>query len=124
MKKFNLEKAVAGEKLVTRDGREVTEFVYFKTEKTDSPCCAIVGGAALWFGTNGTAFGKDNPKQYDLFMAPKTRTVYVQVFDNTADAPVPALKAVAFENKGDAEYNVKTTSWPVLVVALPVEIEG
>ena len=31
MKAFNLEQALAGEKIVTRDGREITQLVTFKT---------------------------------------------------------------------------------------------
>ncbi|MFM0165723.1 hypothetical protein PQR39_35505 [Paraburkholderia sediminicola] len=60
-----------------------------------------------------------------LRMAPKKRTVYVQIFNKPTDMSeeTPSLKAIAFENKGDAEDNVKETSWPVLVAALPVEIE-
>jgi len=37
MKEFNLEKALAGEPLVTRDGREATHFTVFDADIT-YPC--------------------------------------------------------------------------------------
>jgi hypothetical protein len=124
MKPFDLQKAIAGEKLVTRDGREVTEFCHFKTiRNTVYPCFAVIDGTSEEFTVDGRYQHGANGI-HDLFMAPKKRTVYVQIFNKKTDSESPALKAVAFENKGDAESNLKTTAWPVFAVAVPVEIEG
>lgn len=123
MKPFDLAKAKAGEKLITRDGREVSEFHHFVTDTSPLSCCCIVAGACYWTHKSGRINIDGQESEADLFMAPTKRTVYVQIFNKSTDIREPALRAVAFESKADAENNVRTTSWPVLVVAHPVEIE-
>lgn len=122
LKPFDLEAAKRGEPLVTRDGRAVSEFHHFTTEATNKPCIAIINGNVSWTRTNGLV-GDGYQEDNDLFMAPKKRTVYVQIFDKAADVDAPCLKAVAFENERDAEINLGTTTWGVLVKAFPIEIE-
>jgi hypothetical protein len=123
VKPFDLEAAKRGEKLVTRDGREVTEFKYFETEATDSPCCAIIGGAAMWLHTDGTATGEaERTKPYDLFMAPKKRTVYTNLYAvaNKAGDRSPGWHAV-WHNTEEAAR--KCAGLGAVAVAAPVEIE-
>jgi hypothetical protein len=124
MKQFDLEAAKRGEPLVTRDGRKVIHFHHIETDESRLCCVVHVEGhaGAGWVPKDGRySEVVDGPD--DLFMAPKTRTVFVQIFNKETDGKSPALRAVAFENKGDAESNLKTTAWPVLAVAVPVEIE-
>jgi hypothetical protein len=78
MEKFNLERALAGEPVCTRDGNEVTQLTYF--QETDD--LFIVGGVLerelyLW-QTNGRFLEtKEHPK--DLFMKPKENAIWVNV---------------------------------------------
>ncbi|MEX3630595.1 MAG: hypothetical protein VB138_15335 [Burkholderia sp.] len=123
MKPFDLAKAKAGEKLITRDGRSVSEFHHFETDSSPLNCCFIVGGGSYWVREDGLHSADSSAHPIDLFMAPKKRTVYVQIFNKATDTEEPCLRAVAFEVKDDAENNVRATAWPVLVVAHPVEIE-
>ena len=80
MKPFNLEEALAGKPVVTRDGREVTEIHYFKTDKSSYPLGAVIGGNTTWFKLNGKQ--NDDPESdYDLFMKEEEVTMYVHVFE-------------------------------------------
>jgi hypothetical protein len=125
MKPFDLKAAKRGEPLVTRAGKKVEEFHHFEScRDTEYACIAVIDGERESFNIEGR-FHRGVESEADLLMAPKKRTVYVQVFGIAADAGgVPALRAVAFENKADAERNVVMTTFPVLVAVLPVEIEG
>ena len=83
MIKFDLEKALAGEKVMTRDGRPITQLVEFKT----------YSGSVLY----GFDCDNDHVEQWlingdyhdtkgecggDLFMAPKKLSGYIAIFHN------------------------------------------
>jgi hypothetical protein len=125
MKPFDLEAAKRGEKLVTRDGREVTEFHHFGTVRnTAYSCCAVIDGKREIFAVDGMNF-VDRLNDNDLFMAPKTRTVFVNVYNHPGmtDDPTKGHKAYAFNSEQDARDNVNGNAWGLLAVAQPVEIE-
>jgi hypothetical protein len=122
MKPFDLEAAKRGEKLVTREGKEVTEFHHFKTVSGSYPCTAVVNGERSAYTLAGHFNRSQHPHCDDLFMAAKKRTVYVQIFNKSGDASVPGLKAFAFDSSADAADNIGSTQWPV-IGTFPIEIE-
>ena len=70
MKPFNLEAALRGEKVVTRDGREVKQLVKFN--RVDHPVAlwGVVDGEdkpRSWY-KDGVHFAILNPSEFDLFM--------------------------------------------------------
>ena len=65
MKPFNLEAALRGEKVVTRDGREVTQLVKFDV-KSRWPCCGVLDGCILVWNEAGRV--SDTESEMDLFM--------------------------------------------------------
>ena len=71
MKPFNLEAALRGEKVVTRDGREVTQLVKFEGVSEGQVLYGVVHGNAYyphsWWET-GSHFGLSEPNELDLFM--------------------------------------------------------
>lgn len=75
MKPFDLEKALAGAKLVTRDGKEVTGFKKRDGSERGSlapeiesfPYCAYAGGSFLSFNSSGNYTARKT--EADLFMA-------------------------------------------------------
>ena len=80
MKAFNLEKALAGEKVVTRDGQEVTQVTLFKGVKDRSESiCALVDGRICLFYEDGS-YIKMLESWTDLFMAPKQLSGFVNVY--------------------------------------------
>lgn len=124
MKPFDLEKAIAGEKMVTRDGREVQEFAYFKTSRAPyEPIRSVIGGCVFSHNIDGSYLGKGNEDCSDLFMAPKKRTVYVNIYDKAGESQVPGTRAFAFSNEEDARMNVNGNAWGLLLAAHPVVIE-
>lgn len=78
MKPFNLEAALKGEKVVTRNGQEVGEIHYFKNVAGQS-MLAVINSRLYHFAPDGRYFLDDINSSLDLFMAPKKRTVYVNV---------------------------------------------
>jgi hypothetical protein len=77
MEKFNLEEALAGKPVVTRNGKKVTELHLFKST-TGKPVIAIVEGLVAGY----TILGKDDDARdsiWDLFMAPQKKSIWVNV---------------------------------------------
>jgi hypothetical protein len=81
MKTFDLTKALAGEPVVTRDGEKVTEIYYFQTSNEGRKLVSVIGGKTYSHFEDGT-ISKFNEVNYDLFMAPKVKTFYVNVYKN------------------------------------------
>lgn len=70
MKPFNLEAALRGEKVVTRDGREVTQLVKFNLVNHAVALWGVVDGDPLpksWYA-DGVQHALINPSELDLFM--------------------------------------------------------
>lgn len=88
MKPFDLEKALAGEPVVTRDGREVFGIVRLKNpggiyKIGGWVCSASTDGSrdvSITWKSNGSY--RDSFHDLDIFMAPRKRTVWVNVYTN------------------------------------------
>lgn len=84
MKPFNLEKALAGDPVICRNGKKVDELHYFKSADIKDDCQCIVTvidtviRAARKTGLRNS-FGKGEDDE-DLFMAPTTKKYYVNVY--------------------------------------------
>lgn len=85
MEKFNLERALAGEPVITRDGREVTEIHFFETCTEDRSLVAVIGGEICLFHNNGLSFGTNNLTQRDLFMKPKVIEGWCNVYVSSSN---------------------------------------
>ncbi len=71
MKPFNLARALAGDPVVTREGKEVIQIVYFDKVYIIRPVVAFISGhnGVCTFHKNGCSVdGQES--QFDLFMAP------------------------------------------------------
>ena len=79
MNKFNLERALAGEKVITRDGREASQFKTFHSTNGAKVACVIDGFIVVFLGNDGVAKHDNN---LDLFMAPKKLSGFVNVYRN------------------------------------------
>lgn len=78
MKEFNLQEAINGHPLVTRDGRKVEQFFYFDKSTDDMKAYAVFDGAVHSFSDKGRFNVCES--DLDLFMAPKT--YYVNVYED------------------------------------------
>jgi hypothetical protein len=84
MEKFNLERALAGEPVITRNGKEVTQLVKFDTFGTTY----VVGGVVDGDVKSWTIDGKHYDKQLKLFMKPKENAIWVNVYKRSDGALV------------------------------------
>lgn len=115
MKPFNLEAALNGHPVITKDGLKVTEIYHFKTETSEWPVCAIIEGNAWWFGLDGCSYEHD---EY-LCLAPVKRTYWVNIYKDSIHKP---FEAVVFETKEKADFYAKKNPNEI-VGTYPIEIE-
>lgn len=78
-KPFNLEAALAGEPVETRDGKKVTELYYLKTHTGPSPVIAVVEGALYCYYTDGKWWASSVSGR-DLVMTSTKHQVWHGVF--------------------------------------------
>lgn len=78
-KPFNLERSLAGDKVVTGKNEPVTEVILLKTNTTGFPLVAVVNGISHNYTTDGVAGFK--PSDNDLFMAATEITGWVNVYN-------------------------------------------
>ena len=81
LKPFNLEKALAGAKVVTRNGQEVTEIYECKTTaKGQQNIVSVVDGEAILHNKQGRFFTRDSESVLDLFMLPEVKTYWLNIY--------------------------------------------
>ena len=80
LEKFNLERALAGEPVITRDGKEVTQLVKFDAPEANYALRGVIDGEIKSWTTDGrfATFSENSPK--DLFMKPKENAIWVNVY--------------------------------------------
>lgn len=82
MEKFNLERALAGEPVITRDGRKVTEIHFFETCTKGYAVIAIIEGEKFGFTNNGYYLNNSAEHILDLFIKPKVIEGWCNVYIN------------------------------------------
>src|SRR5271154_6575118 len=81
LKPFDLEKALKGEKVVTRDGREASQFVKMEGIMSPYSVVFVLDKGIKSFREDGRHWGIGNDSSDDLFMAPKERVVWVNFYE-------------------------------------------
>jgi endonuclease YncB( thermonuclease family) len=94
MKPFNLEAALRGEPVVTRDGRKVNQVTKFDVAPGHDSVVAVIDGRVLSFNGDGCYSAVES--QSDLFMAERTIRI--------GDVEVPEPVRVGEELKIGEEY--------------------
>jgi len=79
MKPFDLEAAQRGDKLITRAGEEAEFIAYVPKAGKYYQVLALSGSMPKTYDTEGR-FLEGAESTYDLFMAPKKRTIWVNVY--------------------------------------------
>ena len=97
-KPFDLERALAGDKVVTARGMEISELHYFKTMLGGFPIFAVVNGAIQRFSISGEWYYHDSERTSHLLMAPKTNrfVAWVNVYRY-------GIACVTYNTKKEAE---------------------
>jgi hypothetical protein len=80
-KPFNLAAALAGEPLITRDGRKVTEFIELKTMQSECKYLYVLEGQEIeTVDRDGLYSFVGGQCEQDLFLAPTMKTYWVNVY--------------------------------------------
>ena len=121
MKPFNLEKALAGEPVVTRDGIPATDFHYFEREKSVFNVCALVDGIVGRFTADGYSH-TDNMS--DLFMAPARRTMWGVLYRSDYTGGLHLLPDIyPTEEKARWEMKRLSNAGNKAIMFFPIELE-
>ena len=128
MKPFNLERALAGDKLITRNGLEVTEFHYLKsvdiTQHKDRDCLVFVAGGELHTVTiDGKSVDDRYDHPLDLFMASTKKTYSVLIFKNKYTGQLCTVEQVLSDNKNIISYHASSLGEADFLGIFPIEIE-
>ena len=115
MRPFDLERALAGDKVVTRDGREVTQLTKFNS--VGECLAAVVDGELITWGEDGRYWANGKDSGLDLFMAPKTVKRWVNFYP--ADLSYQA-NGFAFGSEMAAKGAAHAKA---IAIAVPVEFE-
>lgn len=106
LKPFNLEEALANpNRVVTRIGGKVTQLTKF--DVNDDFCIAGVFEDNIRVFTKEGNFFEDEVSDYDLFLLPQTKTLWVVVFNLVNGIIMPAIynsKEEAIEEKIKVDY--------------------
>jgi hypothetical protein len=80
MKPFDLEAAKRGEPIVTRDGRPAKFIAHVPEANACYQVVALFSGLISTHAVSGRVYPEKHPNDADLFMAPRKRTVWVNVY--------------------------------------------
>jgi hypothetical protein len=80
LQKFDLEKALNGAKVVTRDGHEVTQLTKFESVNDDYPVIGVLDNNLQAWTTQGKFNTNHGESDADLFLAVEPQRVWVNVF--------------------------------------------
>jgi hypothetical protein len=81
MEKFDLERALAGDLVCTKDGNEVTQLTYFRETKDLFSVVGVLEGEVCGWQTNGR-FLETKESSKDLFMKPKENAIWINLYKN------------------------------------------
>jgi hypothetical protein len=119
-KPFNLEEALNGAKVVTRDGREVSQLTKFEGSK-DYQLAGVTDGV-LYTWTEQGGYYTDRQSNSDLFLAVETQSICVNVFMNShGDLWVSGNQYKSFAEAHDNEPDTSTMKY-IKTIEITVEI--
>lgn len=125
LKPFDLRKALAGDPVVTRDGDPVTQLVQFYG-MLSSQCRlrGVVKDSIQAFDAEGRFSGLQHGSRYDLFMAPKKRTLYLNVWKRSGSSYCSSLSPDPnFAATTASEHKKNSPGVVYQHIALPIEVE-
>lgn len=118
LKPFNLEEALENpERVVTRDGRKVTQLTKFDCS-FPYPLYAVIQGTLKKFTLNGLYIDGHNDNT-DLFLLPQTKTLWIVIIQ-TKDYNFTSL---TFETDEKAKEYIIRSNYKLISKPTPIEIE-
>lgn len=117
MKPFNLERALTGDPVVTREGISVTELHIFNTLPIN-PLVAIIEGQIRSFRLDGYYDGPNARRKYDLFMKSTKHEGWVNLYHNI-NKSIYFISAV-YDTEKEAKENIESDC----INTIQIEWEG
>lgn len=109
MKPFNLEQALAGAKVVTRWGAEVTQLHLFNASHSIFVLCGVINDKLLYFQKDGSYHDKSSQSDYDLFMYSEKKEYWINVYK--LDNGTIHTTGISFKTKAEARLNKEYTGY-------------
>ena len=69
-------------RVVTRDGRKVSELHLFKTENSDFPLNVVIEGERISFTKSGRFYNSAKETPFDLFILPEQKDIWINIYRN------------------------------------------
>jgi len=83
MKPFNLQDALAGKPVITRDGKKVFEIVHLSSMKNERNILAIFENDCMLYRHDGTCMlNLGDSHSSDLFMAAEKKSIWINIFES------------------------------------------
>jgi len=115
MKPFDLEAAKRGEPIVTRDGCKAKFIAHVPEAESLFKLAVLIDGEIFIFAEAGNYWSDKKDSTLDLFMAPKKRTVWVNLLISG--------KAFHYDTEESANRMIGSSDQRIGGKAYPVEIE-
>lgn len=116
LKPFDLEKALKGEKVVTRDGREVTRLVDFPDAMFSEFLVAAVSDGCLRTYTLKGRENSGSDSSNDLFMVPKERVVWVNLYGDGEGGEAYHYTSQKDADEGGMSTRLGNRAYPITIV--------
>lgn len=102
MKPFDLAKALKGDKVVTRNGHEVSEIVKFNVSSRFCVVGVTNGYIEHWDENGWHGYMNDRKYDYDLFMAPVKRQEWRALYKSASNITGYKVGNFSYETEKDA----------------------
>lgn len=124
MKSFDLEKALAGDPVITRSGRKVIEIIKLEKRKTN-PVIAVLEDDLSENDLDRVSVtcikGKScGGEEYDLFMTPKIKKYYMNIYPNNVYLEGRLKGANIYESKDDCIKDAGLNRITTIEFELPI----
>jgi hypothetical protein len=106
MKPFDLEKALAGEPVVTRSGSEVLDIAYFPNKEGIYKVCAIIDGDTEWYTTDGNYYQDKTESYSDLFIKEPLIESWVNLYQSGSEI----ITGASYKTEELAKQMIKSTT--------------
>lgn len=120
-KPFDLQKAIEGHPLCTRDGRDVTEFYYLKTAREEGACVAVIEREPLFFYEDGSWI-KNTKRGIDLFLKSEKKKLFVAIYKDAEQSSnkwhINATYSCTDMGMLKSRYDLSEKNWQIVEVEI------
>lgn len=122
MKPFDLEAAKRGEPICTRDGRPAKFIAHVPgSAREDQKILVLVDGDIYAHCEDGTFHEERHKSGKDLFMAPRKKTLWFNLFIPHTNKVEPYTEFVGEREKIEPDQNTQESKWFIKTFSVEVE---